>query len=373
MYEDFPVNRELIWLNNCGTTPASRVVTEVMKRYFEAYAREGVLMKDFSLPETQDSIQRILAGLFNCERDEVAIIHNTAEGMNLISHGLDLKAGDEILLLQDEYPSNVYPWQHWLEKGVIINVIPMTTTPDEFPEEMLKKITGNTRVISLSAVHWCTGMPLPLSEISRICNKKGIVLAVDGAQGVGHVAMTTEGVGMGLCCFSAWKWLLGPVGLGAMIVTSEKLSQLHPVFTGTGSVVDSHQYLPYQNTIKPTAERYIYSTPNFNDWIYFETSLTYLESLGFDRVRKRIYELADYLTVRLKKIGCRPLSDSFPDSKTGIVVVEKDGVNFGDIVQQLRTRGIIVCERLGRLRLAPHIYNSFEQLDTTVKAIKELI
>lgn len=369
LYETFPVNRELIWLNNCGTTPAGLHVLQVMSDYLEGYSRKGTLHEGYSYSSVKSGIQTILARLLNVEPYDIAIIHNTSEGMNLVSHGLQLKPGDEILLLQDEYPSNVYPWQHWRKKQVRLSFIPMADTPGRFLENVKQAISKRTRLIALSAVHWCTGMPLPVKELGSLCLERGIGLVVDGAQGVGHVDLDVTGWNISFMAFSAWKWLLGPLGLGVLVIPREKLSCLDPVFKGTESVVNDGEYLPYKDELKPSAERYMYSSGNINDWVYFKASLDLLSSIGFKKVMSRIYELAHYLSEILRKRGFRVLSDSSAEDSscfnthTGIVVAEKKGATMGKLVNDLSKHGIITTERLGRIRFSPHIYNSFEQLD----------
>jgi selenocysteine lyase/cysteine desulfurase len=124
IYDAFPVNRELIWLNNCGTTPAGEHAVRDVSRFLEGCARRGLLTGTATFPDLSRDIKAILAKEINCKPEELALIHNTAEGMNFVSHGMDLDPGDEIILLENEYPSNVYPWRHWEDRGVSIFFAP---------------------------------------------------------------------------------------------------------------------------------------------------------------------------------------------------------------------------------------------------------
>ena len=105
IYTAYPVNKEMIWLNNCGTTPAGKHIITALSRFTEGYARKGILTEVASYPKVQKNIKNILCDLLNCMPDELSLIHNTAEGMNFISHGLKLSYGDEVILLENEYPS----------------------------------------------------------------------------------------------------------------------------------------------------------------------------------------------------------------------------------------------------------------------------
>ncbi|HLP42543.1 MAG TPA: aminotransferase class V-fold PLP-dependent enzyme [Fibrobacteria bacterium] len=372
---DFPVNHDLIWMNNCGTTPAGRHVLAAMGEFLEGYASRGVLTGVRTYPEVKGSIKRRLAALLNADPEELALIHNTSEGMNFISHGLSLVPGDEILVLENEYPSNYYPWEHWRAKGVVLRTVPCGSSPRDFLasfEAALEGSSGRPRVAALSAVHWCTGMPLPLQEAGRMCAVRRVDLVVDGAQGVGLVDLDMRACGILAMAFSAWKWLLGPLGLGVLYVDRRRLGDLRTVFKGAESVVQDEGYLPYKEELKPGADRFTHSTANFNDWVYFESSLAYLDGIGFPRVRARILELADRLRDGLRSRGFSLLSDGFGGARTGIVVAVHPNLDAAVAVRALKDRGIIAAERLGRIRLAPHIYNSEAQVDRVVEELADL-
>lgn len=368
-YTNYPVNRELIWLNNCGTTPAASSILRDVGRYLENYSQRGVLSEAEKYPSVKRRITSILAKLIHCKESEIGIIHNTSEGMNFISHGLDLKAGDKILLLENEYPSNIYPFDHWKEKGVELDFIPISQTPAGFLKNFNFKLSSNVKVVSLSAVHWCTGMPLPLKEIGEICKKKKIELIIDGAQGVGLVDIDVVDMNITAMAFPAWKWLLGPLGVGVIYVKSEKLATMKTIFKGQNSVVNAEEYLPYKSELKPGADRFEYSTCNFTDWIYFKGSLEMLDRVGFDSIRERIYIMAEYLVERIRRKGYSLYRDNFPELKTGIIVFDKPGVDSAAILNVLKENDIVAALRLGRIRMAPHVYNSHDQLDKVVKIL----
>ena len=369
IYEAYAVNREMVWLNNCGTTPAGSHIVKALSRFMQGYARKGILTEVARRSKVQKKIKKILSELLNCSPDELGLIHNTAEGMNFISHGMDFVPEDEVILLENEYPSNVYPWRHLEKKGVKLVTTPMETSPEAFLKALKPLITDKTRAISLSAVHWCTGMPLPLEQIGALCKEKGIDFVVDGAQGVGLQPLDTQKANIDYMAFPAWKWLLGPLGLGVLYISKEKLNSLKPIFIGTESVIQHQEYLPYKSELKPTTDRFTISTANFNDWVYFEAALGFLQEIGFAAVRDRILELSAYLSAGLAKIGFKVLSDQFPDYPTGIVVCEKPGVGSDIIMQQLKQNKIVAAERLGRVRFAPHVYISPQQLDEVLRVL----
>jgi selenocysteine lyase/cysteine desulfurase len=172
--------------------------------------------------------------------------------------------------------------------------------------------------------------------------------------------------------FSAWKWLLGPLGLGVLYVSKAKLGNLDPVFIGSDSVVRADEYLPYKSELKPSADRFTFSTASFNDWIYLEAALEFLQNIGFSTVIERIFELSAKLSSGLKKIGFNVLSDQFAEHPTGIVVCEKPGIGSAVIIQHLEKNKIVAAERLGRVRFSPHVYISPQQIDQVLQVLQKM-
>jgi selenocysteine lyase/cysteine desulfurase len=372
VHADFPINRDLIWLNNCGTTPVSDPVRRAVGAWLEEYGRRGAEAEGWSYAGVRASIQRRLESMLGARPGEIALIHHTSEGMNFISRGLSLDAGDEILLLENEYPSNVYPWEHWGEKGVRLRAVPMAETPESFLAGFRDALDPRTRAAAMSAVHWCTGMPLPLEAMGRLCAERGIAFIVDGSQGVGLIDLDVKAAGIRYMAFSGWKWLLGPLGLGVLYIDADHLESLRPVFKGTESVPGDQEYLPYKHAWKPSADRFTLSTGSMTDWVYFDASLAYLEGLGFARVRERIRALSRRLSDGLRDAGYRIHSDGYAASAAGIVSAIRPGQDAGAAVKALKGKGIIAAARLGRIRLSPHVYLSERQIDAVAAAMAAL-
>ena len=368
---DFAVNQEMIWLNSCGISAMPTPVLLAVKEHLDGYSRK-VIFGTKSDDDLRTAITGHLAPLIGAQPSEVAPIHHTTEGMTFVSMGLQLAPGDRVVLMANEYPSNVYPWQHLKTQGVELATVADGPTPDDVVASAQAMLNDRARVLSVSAVHWCTGMPLPLAALGKLCAERKVMFVVDGAQGVGHVPIDVAQCNIAAMAFSAWKWLMGPIGLGALYVRQDFLSVLKFPFKGTGSVVNDHVYFPYRDDVKEGAARYVVSTPSFTDWAHFEASLTYLSKLGFVGVQKRIHALATHLAARLRAHGFELASDAFPHHPTAIIAARMPGKDMTALVAALGNEKIMAVERLGWLRMAPHIHLNEDQLDKVADAAARL-
>jgi selenocysteine lyase/cysteine desulfurase len=370
-YDAYPANERFIWMNNAGTTPPGRHVIERMAKHFARIGTHGPEHMEPSLPLVSRRIKSNLASLLHARPEDIALVHNTAEGMTMLSLGLALVPGDEILLLENEYPSNVYPWEYWQARGVTLTFVPQSRTPEEFLKHFRERLTPRTRAVALSMVHWCSGMPLPVEAVAELCHERGIFFALDGSQGIGQIPLDFGKCAPMALCFSAWKWLLGPLGLGVLVADPTTVARLSSPFKGTDSVKNPASYLPYQTELKDTADRYTYSTANTNDWVYFDESLRFLSELGFDAIYRRIRALAARLWQPLRSAGFTSGYDHGDEPLSGILCVNKPGVDLEKLTNTLIENGVVARLRLGRIRLAPHVYLREEQMDLVSRLLIE--
>ncbi|MDZ4726107.1 MAG: aminotransferase class V-fold PLP-dependent enzyme [Leptospira sp.] len=374
----YPMQSDSIWLNFCGISPISSYAKDTMADFYDEYSKFGIFAPKYAEPKIKEAIRELLAPIMGCSPHNIGLVHNTSEGMNLYSRSIQLPKGSRILILENEYPSNVYPWEHWHDKGVTITFVPVGNSPSVFLKNLeIEFEKGNVSLLSISPVHWCIGMPLDMDIIAGLCEKFKVRLVVDGSQSVGHVKSEFQKWNVEFAVFAAWKWLLGPLGMGIVYVSDNIPNDFEVIFKGAGSVKNDSNYLPYRDERKPAADQFEHSTANFNDWVYCLASLRMLTDIGYPKVTDRIYDISAQMSNMLKSLGFTLDSENFPDKKSGIIAINgrREGKEFlPDALQLfLKQKKIYTAVRLGRLRLAPHIPVTEKHIDRLEIVLKEFL
>jgi selenocysteine lyase/cysteine desulfurase len=175
--------------------------------------------------------------------------------MNVVAQGFPWKDGDCVLGLDLEYPANVYPWWNLETKGVRHLRLKPTHSGEDL-SALKNGVDNRVRMVAVSAVDWCSGYVLDLPELGEFCRQRGVDLVVDVAQAMGIIPLNPEASGVGAMAASAWKWLMGPIGVGVFYCHPSLMEKLELVFVGTDTVVESRNYLDYRFEPKPDASRF---------------------------------------------------------------------------------------------------------------------
>lgn len=352
---EFDVASHLVWLNNCGVSIPPKSSAQAVCDYLQAYCAAGVLQTARPHGEVKRTLQAVLAKFLGGAAHEYAILSNTAEGMNFIAQSLPLERGDKILLVEREYPSNVYPFLQLRRQGVEIGFVSPGLSNDEFMENLKSQLTTNVRAMSLSAVDWLTGLRFDLVRIGRLLKSRGVAFLLDAAQGAGHVAIDARTAGVDAMAFSCWKWLLGPLGSGGLYVADEFMQKLDIRVAGAASVKNDEHYLPHREEYKENAERFMLSTAPYMNWVFLESSLQFIDRIGLETVQQRIFTLAEELAGILRRAGFEVLRDRFgTEEKSAIVCARRDG-DMAALHAKLLQKGIVSALREGYLRFSPHL------------------
>ncbi len=279
--------------------------------------------------ETEKEItRRKVADLFSVSEEEIALIHNTTEGMNLIARSLELNLGDEVILADHEHTSAVAPWTVWQgEKGIKL-VRPALPILPKSKEEIVavfeNAITSKTKVISICQIVNTNGMMLPIKEISKMAHKREILVAVDGAQGAGMVQTSLKEMDCDFYTVSAHKWLFAPKGIGIFYAKQEKQSLLKPLMVARGYEDESIRRL--EN----------YNTRNLPELLALGASIDYRNTIGGEVIHNRTYELKHYFLEKIKDneniILKTPANDNL---SAGIQVVEVKGKDVQEVKDTL--------------------------------------
>jgi len=350
----FALREDLIWLNNCGVSLPPRSSIQAMKDYLAAYGASGILQTAKPHGQVKRNIQQLFAKFLGGSPHEYAILNNTAEGMTFIAQSLPLERGDKILLVEREYPSNVYPFLQLKRQGVEIGYVNPGLSNDEFLENIRAGLTTNVRAMSLSAVDWLTGLRYDLQRIGKLLQSRGVAFILDAAQGAGHVDIDVKAAGVDAMAFSCWKWLLGPLGSAGLYVSDDFLKKLDIRVAGTSSVKNDENYLPHREDYKESVERFMLSTAPYMNWVFLEASLQFIDNIGLEIVQQRNGELAERISVILRKAGYEVLRERFGDDRTAIVCARRDG-DMAALHAALAKKGVVSALREGFLRFSPHL------------------
>jgi selenocysteine lyase/cysteine desulfurase len=367
----FRLEPGLHYLNNASLGPSPALVadaTESYRRRLDAFPSRymwGGWSEEF------EAVRSKAAALLDCSPEEIALIHNTTEGMNLVASSLDLESGDEVILGDHEHTSGTIPWKYWQEpKGVklVRPTLPiLPADPEEIVEVYRRAITARTKVISMCHIVNTNGMILPVKEVSAIARELGILVAVDGAQAPGMISVDLHDLGCDFYAASAHKWLLSPKGVGLFYARSESQKYLKPLIVCRGWEDESIRRL--EN----------YNTRNLPEVLGLGVAVDFQNLLQPERRQTRIFELKRYFRRKIEDDPTFAIKTPASDAlSAGITTVEVVGHDVLEVAKTLRERHQIDCRPmtthgLNGLRISLSIFNDEAQVDLLVKTLRETV
>lgn len=354
---EFPFAATLINCNNAGVCPPPLSAAREGMAYLETFSRRGFAGMLEEYAGRDGSLREKLARLLGTTADRIALTHNTSEGINTIAHGFPFKPGDRILTAGKEYPANIFPWMNLAGRGVHLDLVAEGPDGSLPPEKFAAAIRPETALISVSFVQWCSGYRVELAALAELAHAHGIPLVVDGAQGVGALALDVEATGIDALACSAWKWLWGPLGLGFLWMKPEFMARISPPFVGADGVAPTGDPLSYQLTPAPGMLRFEYATKNYGDIIVFDRALDLTLQAGIAWIEKELLELTEAFRREVESAGYRVYGDYPPSRRSGIIsFTAGDDKSPEAVLAGLKEHGVQANVRDGRIRLSPHVY-----------------
>ena len=267
-----------------------------------------------------EAVREKTASLLSVSPEEIALIHNTTEGMNLVASSMDLQAGDEVISADHEHTSAVNPWKYWqVSKGIklVTPTLPILPKSDEEIIEVYRQaITPNTKVISICHLVNTNGMILPIKAVTQMAHEKGILVAVDGAQATGMFTIDLKDIGCDFYTVSAHKWLFSPKGVGIFYAKQESQKHLKALIVARG----------FEDTSIRRLENY--NTRNLPEVLGFGAALDYRDTVGGAKIEARTYELKAYfrnaIEAKPKLVLKTPALDTLSGGIQVVEVLDKD-------------------------------------------------
>jgi isopenicillin-N epimerase len=373
----FKLDRTLINLNNGFTCPTPRVALESVWRYMDMINMLPVHYQGM-IARNVETIRLRMAAEFGCDPKELALTRGASESLQIVQNGIDLKAGDEVITTEQDYPRMLTTWdQRMRREGIKVTRLqfPVPATQDDLYGRFEKAITPRTKVFHFCHITNLTAQLFPVARLSRLARSKGIVTIVDGAHALGHFPFKLRDLECDAYGVSLHKWLLAPIGNGCLYVRRETIPKFWPL-----------QAAPEQqdNDIRK------FEAIGTHPWAIraaLGEALAFHQAIGAERKAARLR----YLTLRwanaLKKYSrVKILSNLGEPAETwGVAAVNIEGIDVRDLAKFLMDKyRIIVVPLVGgappnqvfdyqALRVSPNVYTTLEEIDTFVMGMEDAL
>lgn len=368
---DMPVTAHWAFLDHAAVAPLSGPARVALGEWADDVSRHGVVHESRWLARIE-AIRLRFAELLHADPLDVAFVKNTSEGIGIVAEGFPWQLGDNVVTSADEYPANVYPWLNLASRGVETRQI-ASRHGRILLDDIRAAIDHRTRIVTLSWVEFATGFRNDLNAVGQLCRERGVLFFVDAIQGLGVLPLDVSRTPIDFLAADGHKWLLGPEGAGVFWIRRELVDRLRPVGVGWNSVVGAWDFSTIDFRLKPHAGRWESGSLNVGGLVALGASLDTLLEVGVEAITARIHDLTDRLCQQIASTPWRVYSSRSRNEWSGIVSLEPPyGRDPGAVAKELRRQGVAVNHRRGRLRVSPHAYNTYEEIDRLVYLLGEL-
>src|SRR5664280_129431 len=380
--EDFPVLKEVVYLDNTATTQTPIPAVEAMVDYFYRYAGNhgrGAHRLARETTNHYEDARETVARFLSAEPSKTIFMKNTTEGINLIANSYPWEAGDHIVTTLLEHHSNLLPWLRLQKKGVNVTVV----NPDSMGIIDISTIenafTEKTKLVAITQISNVFGSVQDVKGVTKSAHRNGIKVLIDGAQSAGHMPVNLKDLDCDFFATAGHKGLLGPQGTGVLYIKEPEMLESASVGGGTVSDVSGYTYV-----LEPSPACFEAGTPNIPGVIGLGRAVEYVEKIGVSEIEKYEIKLSREAAKRLSEL--EHVEVYGPEDRIGIVPFNVKGLHAHDVALILdQTRKI--CVRSGHhcaipitrflkvdgtVRASFALYNTGEEVDMLVNAVSGL-
>jgi cysteine desulfurase/selenocysteine lyase len=315
-----------------------------------------------------DAIRGAIARLIHASAEDIAFIPNSSTGLSLLISGIDWKPGDRVVTLEHEFPNHYYHPNHLAARGVEFVEVPY--------ESFYDAINERTRLVAISMLNYSTGFRPPVNEIAPFLRERGVLLYLDGTQGLGALEFDASVIRPSMLSVNGYKWMISPTGAGFLYVDPALRQSLRPNVIGWRS---HHGWRDHENLhhgapeFGANADKYEGGMLAFDPIFAMAASVGMMLEIGPRAIEERVMELAGLTRAALRRAGGSLPADRDPHYDSPIVTAQFEGKDARSIARDLQARKVLVAARHGNLRVSPHFYNDAEDVEKFEKALKEAL
>ena len=391
---DFPIlsrtihNKPLIYFDNGATSQTPTQVIEAIVHYYSyqnANIHRGVHTLSQEATDAYEEARKKLQRHFNARKNsEILFTAGTTHSINLVANGYGtlMQEGDEVIISASEHQSNIVPWQLACQRsGATLKVIPMNEKGILDLEVYNQLLNKRTKIVCVQHVSNALGNIHPIEEIIEKAHRVGAVVLVDGAQAAPHLQPDMQTLDVDFYAVSAHK-MYGPTGIGALYGKEELLLQLPP-YQGGGEMIKEVHF--EKSTYADLPYKFEAGTPNICGGIAFGVTIDYIQQLGMEAIATHEHKLLEYAIAKLQNIeGITLYGNDDLSKRTAVISFNLQNIHPYDVGVILDQLGIAVrtghhCAQPimdfycipGTVRASFAVYNTFEEIDTFVEAVKK--
>jgi cysteine desulfurase/selenocysteine lyase len=363
----FPVCERWVYCNHAAVGPLTLPARDAMVAAMDAQMLmgcNGIL----EIEARKDEVRAETAAAMGADADEIAFMRATSDGALLAANGIAWESGDEIVLTDNEFGANAYPWLNLRDRGVCVRLL--RAPQERLTVETLERVaTARTRLVAVSYVTFLDGYRHDVAAIGTWCRERGIVFAVDAMQGFGHLPLDVHAWHVDLCYFGVAKWLLSPQGLSVVYVRRDLIEQLRPASCSWRSVRDPMRFLDYGQELVHDAARFEGGTINYPALVAFRESLRILSAAGMDAIESHVLALTARLIEGAMRAGIEVASSMAPGTRSGIVLLRPRERSVARLQAFVDAAKVQVTVRDTGVRVSPHGYNTHAEMDRVIEAL----
>jgi selenocysteine lyase/cysteine desulfurase len=369
----FEISDGVAYLNCAYMSPQLRSAREVGERALARKSRPWEITPD-DFFEDSEKTRALFARLVGGEADGVALIPSVSYGMAVAATNVEVKPGENILVLEEQFPSNLYPWRDLAQRsGAKLLTVPRPADHD-WTSAVLGHLDEKTAVVAVPNCHWTDGSLVDLRRVGAGTKEVGTTLVVDGIQSLGAHPLDVAEVGPDFLVASAYKWLLGPYGVGFMYVGEEHRegAPIEHNWINRRNSEDFSRLVDYQDAFQPGARRYdVGERSNFVLLPMANEALRQILDWDVENVSETIGGLTDLIGTKAEERGFEAIpaksrARHMIGLKLGSAVPE-------DLAVRLAGERVFVSVRGESVRVSPHLYNTAEDVERLFEALEQVI
>jgi selenocysteine lyase/cysteine desulfurase len=357
----------MTFMNNGTEGPVPRAVVEANEKFFREIAENP---SNNYRREEVDAVRGLVAKFVNADTDEIALTRSTTEGMNIFTHGLEWKAGDEVIYCTHEHGGGIGPYTTLAKRAGIKPVIIEIPSPPQSIDQIVglydKAITPRTRAIMVSHMTYVTGLITPVKELGELARRRGILISVDGAHPLGMMDLDLKAMNVDHYAAAGQKWMMCGTGTGVCYIKRSVQERIWPLMGPPGDPKDgAKKYEAFGQRDVPSV-------------LGMTAAVDLQNAIGKKNIEARVRVLSTRLRAGLKNIsGVKLWTSEDPAFAAGLTLFSVRDIPMANVQQAVLNRDRIYIRtmttgNLNAVRAATHIYNMPDEVDRLIASVRHV-